>query len=164
MPFHHPALHQSLIISSRPITQLLRPRCPVHFRQRGVHLIHRLLQILYHLIRPSSFPTPASWTIRGCSAFGLAHRLRIKMRIPAKSTKNATAIPAAAPDERPNEGLEVAADVVVMLAAESEPAVIADPTLVMLEESEEAVDVVADVEVFGLAYQAVSPQNPPKNA
>lgn len=44
MPFHHPALHQSLIISSRPITQLLRPRCPVHFRRRGVHLIHRLFK------------------------------------------------------------------------------------------------------------------------
>lgn len=51
-----------------------------------------------------------------------------------------------------------------MLAAESEPAIVADPALVMLEENEEAVDVVADVEVFGLAYQAVSPQNPPKNA
>ena len=50
MPFHHPALHQSLIISSHPITQLLRPPCPVHFRRRGVHLIHRLLQILCHLI------------------------------------------------------------------------------------------------------------------
>ena len=34
----------------------------------------------------------------------------------------------------------------------------------MLEESEEAVDVVADVEIFELAYQAVSTQNPPKNA
>ena len=122
------------------------------------------LQILYHLIRPSSFPTPASWTIRDCSAFGLAHRLRIKMRIPTKSTKNAIPIPAAAPDERPNEGLEVAADVAVMLAVESEPAVVANPVPVMLEESGETVDVVADVEVFGLAYQAVSPQNPPKNA
>lgn len=86
------------------------------------------------------------------------------MRIPTKSTKNATPIPAAAPDERPNEGLEVAVDVAVMLAAESETVVVADPAPVMLEESEEAVDIVADVEVFGLAYQAVSPQNPLKNA
>ena len=86
------------------------------------------------------------------------------MRIPTESTKNATPIPAAAPDERPNEGLEVAADVAVMLAVESEPAVVANPVPVMLEESGETVDVVADVEVFGLAYQAVSPQNPPKNA
>ena len=58
----------------------------------------------------------------------------------------------------------MAVDVAVMLAAESEPAIVADPAPVMLEESEEAVDIVADVEVFGLAYQALSPQNAPKNA
>jgi hypothetical protein len=58
----------------------------------------------------------------------------------------------------------VAVDAAVVLAVESEPAIVADPAPVMLEESEEAVDVVADVEVFGLAYQAVSPQNLPKNA
>ena len=85
------------------------------------------------------------------------------MRIPAKITKNPTPIPAAAPDGRPNEGLEVAADAAVMLVVESESAVVADPAPVMLEESEEAVDVVADVEVFGLAYQAVTPENLPKN-
>lgn len=50
MPFHHPALRQSLIVSFHPITQLLQPRCPVHFRRRDVHLMHRLLQILCHLI------------------------------------------------------------------------------------------------------------------
>jgi len=51
-----------------------------------------------------------------------------------------------------------------MLAVESEPAVVTDPAPVILEESEEAVDVVADVEVSGLAYQAASLQNSPKNA
>lgn len=49
-----------------------------------------------------------------------------------------------------------------MLAVESEPAVVTDPAPVILEESEEAVDVVADVEVSGLAYQADSPPNPPQ--